>query len=147
MGFAAQSLLLCGFCGVSSGCWLNITVFEFVMVPVIDGKFKGVSLGTVNCTMPNLDEEGMVIECLGLVNFQKHKTCMVGLGGGSCVEYLKLYTLKSSGMFHHELTMSSTLVLGLIFFRASDFVKCLGNALWKWDREIELHYAPGSTFT
>ena len=33
------------------------------------------------------------------------------------------------------------------FSRAPDFVKCLGNALWKWDREIELHSAPGSIFT
>ena len=54
---------------------------------------------------------------------------------------------KDSGMFHHELTMSSTLVLGLTFFRAPDFVKCLGKALWTQDRGIELHDAPGSTFT
>ena len=58
MGFAVWSLLLCGFCGVSSGCWLNITVLQFVMVFIIDGKFIGASLGTVNFTMPNLDDVG-----------------------------------------------------------------------------------------
>ena len=58
MGLAVHSLLLYGFCGVSSGCWLKVTVLGFVMVLIIDGKFTGASFGTVNCTMPNLDEAG-----------------------------------------------------------------------------------------
>ena len=33
------------------------------------------------------------------------------------------------------------------FFKASDFVKCLGKAVWKWDWGIALQSAPGSTFT
>ena len=33
------------------------------------------------------------------------------------------------------------------FFKAPDFVKCLGNAVQKLDREIALQSAPGSTFT
>ena len=31
MGLAVLSLLLCDFCGVSSGCWLKVTVLGFVM--------------------------------------------------------------------------------------------------------------------
>ena len=53
--------------------------------------------------------------CVDLLNLQKHKTCIVGFGGGSYVQCLTLYILESSGMFHHELTMSSMLALGLIF--------------------------------
>ena len=58
MGLAALSLLLCDFCHVSSGCWLKVTVLGFVMVLIIDGKYTGALFGTVNCTMPNLDEAG-----------------------------------------------------------------------------------------
>ena len=57
-GFALQSLLLYGFWGVSSLCWLKVTVLEFVMVSIIAGKFIGASLGTVNSTIPNLDDVG-----------------------------------------------------------------------------------------
>ena len=89
---------------------------------------------------------GKIVEFLGLLYLQTHKICLVGLGGGSCGECPKLCILKSSGTFHHELTMLSTLVLGLIFFRAPDFIKFLGNTLQKWNRGIELHSAPGSTF-
>ena len=71
MHFAVQYLLLCDFCGVSSGCWLNVTVFELVMVSIIAGKFIGASLGTVNCTMPNLDEVGYDNRMSGHVKFSK----------------------------------------------------------------------------
>ena len=66
---------------------------------------------------------------LDLLNLQTHKTCMVGLGGRSCGESPTLCILKSFGMFDHELTMSSMLVLRLICFRAPDLVKCLGKKL------------------
>ena len=33
------------------------------------------------------------------------------------------------------------------FFKAPDFVKCLRNAVWKWDRGIAVQSLPGSTFT
>ena len=66
MGFAVQSLLLCSFCGMSSVCWLNFTIFEFVMVSIIPSKFLGASLGTVNCTMPNCDEAGYDNRMFGL---------------------------------------------------------------------------------
>ena len=58
MGLAAQSLLLCDFCGVSSQCQLKVTVLWCVMALILDGKFKGATSGTVNCTMPSLDEAG-----------------------------------------------------------------------------------------
>ena len=58
MGLAVWSLLLCDFCGVSSGCWLKVTVLGFVMVLIIDGKFTGALFGAVNCNMPSLDEVG-----------------------------------------------------------------------------------------
>ena len=52
--------------------------------------------------------------CVDLLNLQNHKTYMAGFGGGSYVECLTLCILKSSGVFHYELTMSSLLVLKLI---------------------------------
>ena len=55
-GFALQSLLLCGFCGTSYMCWLNVTVFGFVMVSIIARKFIGALLETVNFTIPSLDD-------------------------------------------------------------------------------------------
>ena len=58
MGFALQSLLLCGFCRISSICGLKVTVLELVMMSIIAGKFIGASLGTVNSTIPNLDDVG-----------------------------------------------------------------------------------------
>ena len=67
MGFALCSLLLCDFCGTSSVCWLNVTVLEFVMVSIIARKFRGASLGTVNCTIPNHDEVGQDNRIFGLV--------------------------------------------------------------------------------
>ena len=63
MGFALQSLLSCGFLGISSMCGLKVTVLELVFMFIIVGKFIGASLGTVNTTIPNLD--GMIKECLG----------------------------------------------------------------------------------
>ena len=56
MGFALQSLLLCSFWGISSICGLKMTVLEFVMVSIIAGKFIGTSLGTINSTIPNLND-------------------------------------------------------------------------------------------
>ena len=44
MGLTVQSLLLCDFCGVSSWCWLKVTVLGFVMALIIDRKFTGASL-------------------------------------------------------------------------------------------------------
>ena len=58
MGLAIGSLLLYDFCGVSSGCWLKVTVLGFVMVLIIDGMFTDALFGTVNCTMPNRDDVG-----------------------------------------------------------------------------------------
>ena len=59
MGFAVWSLLLCGFCGVSSGLLAEHYCFGVCDGGfIIDGKFIGASLGTVNCTMPNLDDVG-----------------------------------------------------------------------------------------
>ena len=58
MGLAVWTLLLCSFYGVCSGCWLKVTALGFVMALIIDGKFTGDSFGTVNWTMPNLDEVG-----------------------------------------------------------------------------------------
>ena len=54
-GFALQLLLLCGFWGISSICGLKVTVLELVMVSIIAGKFIGALLGTVNSTIPNLN--------------------------------------------------------------------------------------------
>ena len=71
MGFAVWSLLLCGFCGTSSVFWVNITVFEFVMVSFIARKFIGALLETVNCTMPNLDEVGYNNKMSGLIESSK----------------------------------------------------------------------------
>ena len=65
MGFALWSLLLCGFWGMSSMCWLKVIVLEFVMVSVIARKCIGASLGNVNCTIPSVDDVGMIKECLG----------------------------------------------------------------------------------
>ena len=59
--------------------WCNFWVlaehyfFEFVMVSFIDRKFIGASLGTVNCTMPNLDEAGYDYRMSGLVESSKTK--------------------------------------------------------------------------
>ena len=71
MGFAVWSWLLCGFCGAYSGCLLNITVLDFVIGFIIERKFIGASLGTVNCTMPNLDEVGYDNRMSGLVESSK----------------------------------------------------------------------------
>ena len=74
MVLTVLSLLLCDFCGVSSGCWLKVTVLGFVMVSILDGKFTGALFGTVNCTMPNLDEAGYNNRMCGLVASSKTKT-------------------------------------------------------------------------
>ena len=39
-------------------CGLKVTVLELVMVSIIAGKFIGVSFGTVNSTMSNLNDVG-----------------------------------------------------------------------------------------
>ena len=39
-------------------CGLKVTVLELVMVSIIAGKFIGALLGTINSTMPNLDDVG-----------------------------------------------------------------------------------------
>ena len=39
-------------------CWLKVTVLELVMVSIIAGKFIGASLGTINSTIPNLNDVG-----------------------------------------------------------------------------------------
>ena len=62
---------MCGFCGTSFVCWLNIYVFELVMVSIIARKFLGALLGTANCTMPNLDEVGYDNRMSGLVESSK----------------------------------------------------------------------------
>ena len=46
MGFALQSLLLCGFWRIPSMYGLKVTVLELVMVSIIAVKFIGASLGT-----------------------------------------------------------------------------------------------------
>ena len=58
MGVALQSLLLCSFCGTSSVCLLNVTVFEFVMVSTIARKFIAASFQNVNFIIPNLGDAG-----------------------------------------------------------------------------------------
>ena len=49
-------LLLFGFWGISFNCRLKVTVLELVLVSIIAGQFVGVSVGTVNSTMPNLND-------------------------------------------------------------------------------------------
>ena len=46
-------------------CLPKVTVLELVIVSIIAGKFIGALLGTVNSTIPNLDDVGMIRECLG----------------------------------------------------------------------------------
>ena len=77
-----------------------------------------------------------ITRCVDLLNLQKHKTYTVAFGGGFYVECLTLYILESSGMFHHDLTMSFHIGFKADFFRAPDYVKCLGNPLQKWDRKL-----------
>ena len=55
-GFALQLLLLYGFWGISSKSGLKGTVLELVMVSIIAGKYIGALLGTVNSTMPILND-------------------------------------------------------------------------------------------
>ena len=43
-------------------CWLNMTGFGFVMVSFIARKFIGALVGTVNCTIPGLDDVGVRYE-------------------------------------------------------------------------------------
>ena len=52
-GFSIWLLLLCGFCGASSKCMLNVTLLGvLVMVSWIAGGSTGVSLGTLNSLIP-----------------------------------------------------------------------------------------------
>ena len=48
-------------------CGLKVTVLEFLMMSIIAGKFIGASLGTVNSTIPNLDDAGYDKRMSGLV--------------------------------------------------------------------------------
>ena len=70
MGFAVLSavvwVLWCIF-WVLSECYC----FGFVMTFIIDGEFIGALLGTVNCTMPNLDDVGYDNRTSGLVESSK----------------------------------------------------------------------------
>ena len=56
MDLGALYLLLCGFCGLSYWCWLKVIVLFCVIALTHKGKLTGASFGTVNCTMPSLDD-------------------------------------------------------------------------------------------
>ena len=53
----------------------------------------------------------------------------------------------SKTFWHVPLWADHVIHVGLkaVFFKALDFMKYLGKALWKWDWGMELQDAPGST--
>ena len=56
-------------------------------------------------------------------------------------------TLYPKNFWHIPLLADHVIYVGLraVFFRAPNFVKFLGKALWKQNMGLELHDAPGST--
>ena len=83
----------------------------------------------------------------GPVNIcQTHKICMVELGEGILCWISS--TIYPKQVLAHVLSWADHFIhvgLRTVSFRAPDLVKYLGEALWKWDRGMELYDAPGLT--